>query len=93
MLYVKDCKYATAMLSQKIVTCFLLLEVILGQKKNPGNSRDFPGPLLKFPFPGNCKMGGKLETLVWTKTQVFTKTQTVFFCKTQVFDAFAGRSV
>ena len=42
MLYVKDCKYATAMLSQKIVTCFLLLEVILGQKK----SREFPG------FPG-----------------------------------------
>ena len=33
-------------------------------KKNPGNSRDFPGPLLKFPFPGNCKMGGKLETLI-----------------------------
>ena len=70
MLYVKDCKYATAMSRQKNSYLFSFIRGHFRAKKNPGNSRDFPGPLLKFPFPGNCKMGGKLETLIAEDTKV-----------------------
>ena len=37
-----------------------------------------------------CAFGPKLRS---DKSQVFTKTQTIFSCKTQVFEAFASRSV